>query len=155
MNKAFPTESYSPIERYIHKYMKRFTQLLSILLIAAPALNLSAGTVKIDGEVEPSAVGVKMHADWCPSCKALEPTLAELRSELKDEPVLFLTLDISDAVHTEQSRLLAKTLGIEEIVKSNNKTGLVLVYDPKTMKTKFVFTKSDDMEIMKKGILEM
>ena len=135
--------------------MKKLIQLLSIISIAASASNLTAGTVDIEGEGAPSAIVVKMHADWCPSCKALEPTLADLKSELKDEPVLFLTLDITDAVNTEQSRLLAKTLGIEEIVKSNNQTGLVLVYDPKTMKTKHVFTRSDDMKTMKKGIMEM
>lgn len=96
-----------------------------------------------------------MHADWCPSCKALEPTLADLKAELKGEPVLFITLDITDAANTEQSRLLAETLGIEEIVKSNNQTGLVLVYDPKTMETTHVFTRSDDMLTMKKRIMEM
>jgi hypothetical protein len=46
-------------------------------------------------------------------------------------------------------------LGIENLVKKNNKTGLVLVYDPKTMKTKHVFTKSDDMDTMKDRIMEM
>ena len=41
--------------------------------------SLAAGTVKIEGDGAPTAVVVKMHADWCPSCKALEPTLAELK----------------------------------------------------------------------------
>ena len=116
---------------------------------------LFAGTVKIEGEGAPAAVVVKMHADWCPSCKALEPTLAELKAELKGEPVLFITLDITDAVLTEQSRLLAQTLGIESIMKSNNKTGLVFVYDPKTMKTRHVFTREDGMETMKAAIMDM
>ena len=131
--------------------MKKIIQLAGVLSLNS----LTAGTVKIDGDGGPAAVVVKMHADWCPSCKALEPTLAELKSELKDEPVLFLTLDITNPVNTEQSRLLAESLGIENLVKKNNKTGLVLVYDPKTMKTKHVFTKSDDMDNMKDSIMEM
>ncbi|MDG2167350.1 MAG: thioredoxin family protein [Opitutales bacterium] len=131
--------------------MKKIIQLAGVLSLNS----LTAGTVKIDGDGGPAAVVVKMHADWCPSCKALEPTLAELKSELKDEPVLFLTLDITNPVNTEQSRLLAESLGIENLVKKNNKTGLVLVYDPKTMKTKHVFTKSDDMDTMKDSIMEM
>ena len=135
--------------------MKQLIQLAGILSLLLSVNSLSAGTVAMNGEGGPSAVVVKLHADWCPSCKALEPTLAELKSELKDEPVLFLTLDITNPVNTEQSRLLAESLGIENLVKKNNKTGLVLVYDPKTMKTKHVFTKSDGMEDMKKGIMDM
>ena len=135
--------------------MRHIIQLAGILSLLLSVNSLSAGTVQIAGEGAPSAVVVKMHADWCPSCKALEPTLAELRAELKDEPVLFLTFDITDAANTEQSRLLAKTLGIEGLMKKNNKTGLVLVYDPKTMKTIHVFTKSDSMEDMKAGIMGM
>jgi hypothetical protein len=64
-------------------------------------------------------------------------------------------LDITDAVNTEQSRLLAETLGIESIMKNNNKTGLVVVYDPSTMKTRHVFTRSDSVDTMKKGIMDM
>ena len=135
--------------------MKNIIQLAGILSLLISINSLTAGTVKIDGDGGPSAVVVKMHADWCPSCKALEPTLAELKSELKDEPVLFLTLDITNPVSTEQSRLLAESLGIENLVKKNNKTGLVLVYDPETMKTKHVFTKSDSMDDMKDGIMTM
>ena len=128
---------------------------MGVISLLISVNSLSAGTVKIEGDGAPQAIVVKMHADWCPSCKALEPTLAELKAELSGEPVLFLTLDISDAANTEQSRLLAETLGIETIMKKNNKTGLVLVYDPKTMKTKHVFTRSDGMETMKKGIMDM
>lgn len=135
--------------------MKPITQLVGILSLILTLNSLTAGTVAIDGEGGPSAVVVKMHADWCPSCKALEPTLAELKAELKDEPVLFLTFDITNPVNTEQSRLLAETLGIENLIKKNNKTGLVLVYDPKTMETRHVFTKSDSMESMKEGIMDM
>lgn len=135
--------------------MKKLAQLAGILSLILSINSLSAGTVKIDGDGRASAVVVKMHADWCPSCKALEPTLAELKSELKDEPVLFLTLDITNPVSTEQSRLLAESLGIENLIKKNNKTGLIVVYDPETMKTKHVFTKSDSMDDMKKGIMDM
>ena len=135
--------------------MKQIIQLAGILSLVFSLNSLTAGTVAIDGEGAPSAVVVKMHADWCPSCKALEPTLAELKTELEDEPVLFLNFDITNPVNTEQSRLLAETLGIENLFKKNNKTGLVLVYDPKTMETKHVFTRSDSMEAMKKGIMDM
>lgn len=122
-------------------FMKSLIQRLSILSIAASALDLTAGTVKIEGEKAPSAIVIKIHAD--------------LKAELKHEPVLPPPLDITFAANTEPSRLLAEMFRIEEIVKSNLKTGPVLVSDPKTIKTNPVFTRSDDMITMKQGIMEM
>ena len=46
------------------------------------------------------------------------------------EPVLFLTLDVTDEDRTGQARLLAAALGIEQHLKTNNKTGLVLIINP-------------------------
>ena len=100
---------------------------LALLLMASPAL---AGTVQVDGEGCPALYVVKVHADWCGSCKALAPVLEEVRESLADEPVLFLELDVTDEARTAQARLLTAALGIEDHLKANNKTGLVLLIDP-------------------------
>lgn len=100
---------------------------LALLLMASPAL---AGTVQVDGEGRPALYVVKVHADWCGSCKALAPVLEEVRESLVDEPVLFLELDVTDEARTAQARLLTAALGIEDHLKANNKTGLVLLIDP-------------------------
>lgn len=100
---------------------------LALLLMGSPAL---AGTVQVDGEGSPALYVVKVHADWCGSCKALSPVLEEVRESLADEPVLFLELDVTDEAHTAQARLLTAALGIEDHLKANNKTGLVLLIDP-------------------------
>lgn len=100
---------------------------LALLLMASPAL---AGTVQVDGEGSPALYVVKVHADWCGSCKALAPVLEEVRESLADEPVLFLELDVTDEARTAQARLLTAALGIEDHLKANNKTGLVLLIDP-------------------------
>ena len=100
---------------------------LALLLMASPAL---AGTVQVDGEGRPALYVVKVHADWCGSCKALTPVLEEVRESLADEPVLFLELDVTDEARTAQARLLTAALGIEDHLKANNKTGLVLLIDP-------------------------
>ena len=100
---------------------------LALLLMASPAL---AGTVQVDGEGHPALYVVKVHADWCGSCKALAPVLEEVRESLADEPVLFLELDVTDEARTAQARLLTAALGIEDHLKANNKTGLVLLIDP-------------------------
>ena len=100
---------------------------LSFLLTTAPAF---AGTVEVEGEGTPALYVVKVHADWCSSCKALVPILDEVRETMSSEPVLFLTLDVTDADRTGQARLLAAALGIEQHLKTNNKTGLVLIINP-------------------------
>ena len=99
----------------------------ALLLMASPAL---AGTVQVDGEGSPALYVVKVHADWCGSCKALTPVLEEVREALADDPVLFLELDVTDEARTAQARLLAVALGIEDHLKANNKTGLVLLINP-------------------------
>ena len=100
---------------------------LALLLMGSPAL---AGTVQVDGEGSPALYVVKVHADWCGSCKALAPVLEEVRESLADEPVLFLELDVTDEARTAQARLLTAALGIENHLKANNKTGLVLLINP-------------------------
>ena len=100
---------------------------LSLLLIAGPGF---AGAVEVPGDGDPALYVVKVHADWCGSCTALIPVLEEVRASLADKPVLFLELDVTDAKRTSQARLLAAALGIEEPLKANNKTGLVLLIDP-------------------------
>ena len=70
---------------------------LALLLMASPAL---AGTVQVDGEGSPALYVVKVHADWCGSCKALTPVLEEVREALADDPVLFLELDVTDEART-------------------------------------------------------
>ena len=57
------------------------------------------------------------------------PVLEEVLKAVADQPVLFLELDVTDAARTAQSRLMAAALGVEEHLKANNKTGLVLLID--------------------------
>ena len=100
---------------------------LAFLFATAPAF---AASVEVEGEGTPALYVVKVHADWCGSCKALVPILDEVRETMSAEPVLFLTLDVTDEDRTGQARLLAAALGIENHLKANNKTGLVLIINP-------------------------
>jgi thiol-disulfide isomerase/thioredoxin len=105
-----------------------------VFTLAALALGLSpaptlAGTVAVEGEGDPALYVAKVHADWCGSCTALVPILEEVRAEVADEPVLFVQLDVTDSTRTAQARLLAAALGVEDHLKANNKTGLVLLID--------------------------
>ena len=108
----------------------RTNLLLFSLALLLSASTARAGTVEVEGQGGPDLYVVKVHADWCGSCKALAPILDEVRQAAADESVLFLTLDVTDAALTAQARLLSAALEIEEIFKANNKTGLVLLVDP-------------------------
>ncbi len=119
--------------------------LFALLLMASPAL---AGTVQVDGEGSPALYVVKVHADWCGSCKALAPVLEEVRETLAAESVLFLELDVTDEARTAQARLLAAALGIEDHLKANNKTGLVLLIDPSDKALLETLTRKNSAEEM-------
>lgn len=119
--------------------------LFALLLMASPAL---AGTVQVDGEGSPALYVVKVHADWCGSCKALAPVLEEVRETLAAESVLFLELDVTDEARTAQARLLASALGIEDHLKANNKTGLVLLIDPSDKALLETLTRKNSAEEM-------
>ena len=99
---------------------------LAFLLAPAPTL---AAAVAVEGEGGPDLYVAKVHADWCGSCKTLVPILEEVQAGVADEPVLFVQLDVTDSTRTAQARLLAAALGVEEHLKANNKTGLVLLID--------------------------
>ena len=119
--------------------------LFALLLMASPAL---AGTVQVDGEGSPALYVVKVHADWCGSCKALAPVLEEVRETLAAESVLFLELDVTDEARTAQARLLAAALGIEDHLKANNKTGLVLLINPSDKALLETLTRKNSAEEM-------
>lgn len=105
-----------------------------VFTLAAATLCLSqsptfAAAVPVEGEGGPELYVAKVHADWCGSCKTLVPILEEVQAGVADKPVLFVQLDVTDSTRTAQARLLAAALGVEDHLKANNKTGLVLLID--------------------------
>ena len=113
---------------------------LAFLLAPAPTL---AAAVPVEGEGGPDLYVAKVHADWCGSCQTLVPILKEVQAAVADEPVLFVQLDVTDSTRTAQARLLAAALGVEEHLKANNKTGLVLLIDARTHTLKETVTKKN------------
>lgn len=80
---------------------------------------------------------VYFSAKWCPNCKILSPILADARAkgELDAKPVLFVTLDLTDAATIYQSQMLASGLGLGDYVAAQGSgTGYVALVDAASKK---------------------
>lgn len=83
--------------------------------------------------VEASKVAaVRVHADWCPNCRALDPKVEQVAASENWDGVTFVRIDYTrrdkDAVFAE-----ADALGIGEAIRAqfpkSVKTGLLLIID--------------------------
>jgi thiol-disulfide isomerase/thioredoxin len=101
----------------------------------------------------PDVMAVKFHADWCGSCKTIAPMLSDLKNKRDGEPVLFVTLDLTNQTTTAQAALMASALGIDKVYdKHAPKTGYVLLIDAKTKKVVDKLTKKQTMKQMNAAI---
>ncbi len=58
----------------------------------------------------PEAIAPLFYADWCGTCKALDPKIEEAREALAEEPVLCVTFDMTDEKTTRHTAMLANAL---------------------------------------------
>ena len=91
------------------------------LVSAAPAMALE------DSETEGPLV-VSVRADWCGTCRRLEPVLAQLRQRVGDG-ARFVVLDTTDETAVARSLEAARRNGLEDFFKvAQRKTGLVAIF---------------------------
>jgi len=106
--------------------------LIPMLFIAMPFISYgdeSSTTAK------PAVYGVLFYADWCGSCKALDPKVAEARKEAKldNQDILFVTLNMTDETTKHQAAMMAAALWISDLYESNaGKTGFMLLLNAET-----------------------
>lgn len=110
--------------------------LLAIGLGAAPLAACAAPTEPPSEASRPvessSLAAVRVHADWCPTCKVLDPKVASVQSSGVWDGVSFVRIDYTrrdrSAVYAE-----ADQLGIGDAVRAyfsgGIKTGLLLLID--------------------------
>lgn len=113
--------------------MKLFIAVAAAVVSAAAILSSSAWAAEVAAKHQhPRTLLVKIHADWCASCAALNPRLHRLQKDIRELNSLLITLDFTGEASTGQANQLASVIGIDAIVEEHNSTGLLLVIDAKS-----------------------
>ncbi len=129
--------------------MKRIvtSMLLTAALIAPGASALA------QDESKPKVIGLLFYADWCASCKVLEPKLDAVKKGFADRPVLFTRVDMTDDYTKSQSKLLAGALELGSIYADNApKTGYMLLINASDKKVLGKLDKTQSEEQIKANI---
>lgn len=122
--------------------MPSFVALLFLLL---PYSANAQGALK-EKVTAPQVMIVKFYADWCGSCKVMQPELDKFLDATKSQSVLYVHFDLTDEVKRQKSAYLAYSLGLEEIYREHAaKTGFALLVDVSSKNIKGKITK--DMSI--------
>lgn len=79
------------------KLVRSLLALVSILIavpaLAAPAWTPYSQTDFSQAQASGKTIVVDVHADWCPTCKAQQPTLDALRKDPRLNKVIFIRVD--------------------------------------------------------------
>lgn len=95
---------------------------------------------------------VKIHADWCGSCKALKSVWQRIETDLRDQATI-VTLDVSDRVAYRESEATAERLGIREFFQEyRSRTGTVAVLDCKSHEPVAIMSAERDFEKYREAV---
>ncbi|MHC4141074.1 MAG: thioredoxin domain-containing protein [Planctomycetota bacterium] len=110
-------------------HLVALTLSLGLLVLGAVAVGADAEeSTKTPGVEHPDLIVARFHADWCGACKQLAPKFDALQRAAADQPVLFVTLDLTSAGSRRQAGLLAGALGLDKAwERSALKTGQALI----------------------------
>jgi thiol-disulfide isomerase/thioredoxin len=136
--------------------MKRILTLtifaLSLISVAVTARAQKEQAPKQKVE-PPKVLAVLFYADWCSSCKELEPKLNKVKRDFEGKPILFTRFDLTDEFTNDQAARYAALLGLENYYTENaGKTGYMLLIDSQSKKVLGRINKQDSSEAMKAAL---
>jgi thiol-disulfide isomerase/thioredoxin len=95
---------------------------------------------------------VKIHADWCGTCKMTESTWTRIRAELSTQATV-VQFDVSDRVALQESQVEAERLGIADFFQEfRSRTGTIAILDCKTRRPVAVLTGVRDFDKYHKAV---
>lgn len=133
----------------------RVVTAIAVLIIVVPTV---AWANEADADAkEPQLVAIKLHADWCGSCRRMGPVFEDLGTVMEEAPVLFVHLDLTDRASRKQAAYLMEMMGLSEVwhqYDSGKKTGLIVVVDADTKKPVTHLTADQTLKQMKAALEE-
>jgi thiol-disulfide isomerase/thioredoxin len=109
--------------------------VLITALILAVGPQLARAQDEADPQQKPQVVGLVFYADWCGTCRVLEPRIDEVKKDMTDKPVLITRVDLTDEATRAQSQLFANWVGLGDIYQEQaGATGFMLLIDPQEKK---------------------
>jgi thiol-disulfide isomerase/thioredoxin len=107
------------------------------------------GVLHAQENQNPKLYAVVFHADWCPVCKAMKPSLTQLKEDLKNKPVRFVSFDFTSDATKANTKQVARDLGLQKILAGNNGTGFVILVNPETeMEVGRLTRRQDEKEML-------
>jgi thiol-disulfide isomerase/thioredoxin len=89
---------------------------------------------------------VKIHADWCPACKTLNPIFDSLQQQYQGR-ANFVVLDVTDRARTQASEAKARELGLSSFFAAKkSQTATIAVINPKNGQVLQEFQKNFDTQ---------
>jgi thiol-disulfide isomerase/thioredoxin len=97
-------------------------------------------------------VVVRIHADWCPACKATQSTIDQIKARYGAK-INFVQFDMTNAKTAAISQQEADTLGLTTFFKATESaTSRVAIIDPNTGKVYATFYNDDQIADYQKAI---
>ncbi len=119
-----------PYEALAHQ-MKTISISLRIAALTAALFSFSQAYAGKAAKAD--VIGMLFHADWCGSCKILDPKIESAEKEFAGKPILFSKFDLTDSETRATSAKLSKEIGMGPIFeKHGNRTGFFLLVDAKS-----------------------
>jgi thiol-disulfide isomerase/thioredoxin len=113
-----------------------------------------SGVGPLSQSLQGKPVVARIHADWCPACKATQGTIDQLKSAYAGK-INFVQFDMTNAKTAAASEQDAQKLGLEKFFSaSETATSTVAVIDPRTGKVYATFYNDGQLRDYSKAIDE-
>ncbi len=126
---------------------------IATLLAVANASAAKGKPMKSFDVTEPKVIGALFYADWCGSCKTLDPKLKSVQKSYVNKPVLFTQFDVTNLSAQYQSNLFAHTIGLEHVLEEIGvKTGFMVLINRDSGKIVGQIDRDDSPSLIKEKI---